>query len=740
MRLSRGRSGRRVGSGVLVVLGLGGLLAGCGVPHERIEVGGAGTPNGAASVPSVAPDQLTPLAGSVLARPSTVTGADGLEHVAYGFMLTNPLSLLVTLEKVEILDPSKGAVLATIEGDAILSVLTLFGTEPGATFRGGQAGVLILDATAKRPRDVPRSLVHRVTVSLETAPGVPFEDPDGVLATTFKIGPVQVGDEQPVVIAPPLRGEGWWDAVGCCVRSAHRGAILAVNGGFHAPERYAIDAVQLDDEGRYFVGPVDQLSSYPFFGAPIHAVADGKVVNLLDGLPEQVPGSPAVGVTGATAGGNFIVQDIGGGRFAFYAHLQAGSLQVQGGRHHPPGPGPRPAGQHRQLRRTAPALPRDGRPGAVGLQRSALRVHTIQGPGRGDQLRGGHRRGRGGDRRHHAERALPQGPAPRPAGPRLPVVAFGPWTPTRTSAATRRAGPTSSTSPTPSASPCDASTIGKLSPRVGHAMSRRRSRRRTGMTSARHRRRPRPRARLPETRSCSSARRRACSSLRSQGGRDQFELAGPSFPGEEVYATCIDTRGAEPRLFVGSVSNHWGPVLRRSDDLGATWTEDQTRRARLPGRQRRLAGPHLAARRRARPTSPTSLYAGVEPAALFRSDDGGSTFTLVAGAVGPPPPAASGNRAAVGCASTPCSLHPTDPDRLLDRHLGRRRLPQRRRRAHVAGEQRRHRRRLPARAPMPEFGQCVHKVARDAGDPERLYLQHHGGIYRSDDGGGSWSP
>ena len=37
----------------------------------------------------------------------------------------------------------------------------------------------------------------------------------------------------------------------------------------------------------------------------------------------------------------------------------------------------------------------------------------------------------------------------------------------------------------------------------------------------------------------------------------------------------------------------------------------------------------------------------------------------------------------------------------------------------------------------PEFGQCVHKVARDAADPERLYLQHHGGIYRSDDGASS---
>ncbi len=38
----------------------------------------------------------------------------------------------------------------------------------------------------------------------------------------------------------------------------------------------------------------------------------------------------------------------------------------------------------------------------------------------------------------------------------------------------------------------------------------------------------------------------------------------------------------------------------------------------------------------------------------------------------------------------------------------------------------------------PEFGQCVHKVARAAGRPERLYLQNHWGLYRSDDGGASW--
>lgn len=40
---------------------------------------------------------------------------------------------------------------------------------------------------------------------------------------------------------------------------------------------------------------------------------------------------------------------------------------------------------------------------------------------------------------------------------------------------------------------------------------------------------------------------------------------------------------------------------------------------------------------------------------------------------------------------------------------------------------------------FPEFGQCVHKIGRDAANPERLYLQNHWGLYRSDDGGDSWT-
>ena len=199
----------------------------------------------------------------------------------------------------------------------------------------------------------------------------------------------------------------------------------------------------------------------------------------------------------------------------------------------------------------------------------------------------------------------------------------------------------------------------------------------------------------------------------------------------------FDSRSGTTRLFTGSVSNHWGPVLRRSDDFGTTWTEDEQAALRFP----ESADASLARIWQLEPgpvSEPDVMYAGVEPAALFRSDDGGRNFSLVSGLWDHPhrpqwQPGGGGM-----CLHT-VLVHPDDPDRLLiaisaagvyrsdDGGSSWRASNQ----GIVVGF-------LPAGEEL-EFGQCVHKVARDAEDPERLYLQHHGGIYRSDDGGGSWT-
>ena len=51
---------------------------------------------------------------------------------------------------------------------------------------------------------------------------------------------------------------------------------------------------------------------------------------------------------------------------------------------------------------------------------------------------------------------------------------------------------------------------------------------------------------------------------------------------EAIYGTGIDTRGAEPRLFVSGTSEHWGPGVYYSDDRGVTWTETQGAAVRFP--------------------------------------------------------------------------------------------------------------------------------------------------------------
>ena len=226
--------------------------------------------------------------------------------------------------------------------------------------------------------------------------------------------------------------------------------------------------------------------------------------------------------------------------------------------------------------------------------------------------------------------------------------------------------------------------------------------------------------------------------LRSRDDRRSFDLAGPHFPGEEVYATLIDVRGDGPRLFAGGMSMHWGPVLRRSDDLGETWTEDTTAALAFPeGSEAALARIWQLAAGPAE--EPDVVYAGVEPAALFRSDDGGRSFRIVEG-LWDHPHRPSWEPGGGGLCLHTVLVHPDDPARLLVA-------------ISAAGAYRSDDAGATWRAanhgivagflPDPEvleFGQCVHKVARDAADPERLYLQHHGGIYRSDDGGDHWSP
>ena len=206
---------------------------------------------------------------------------------------------------------------------------------------------------------------------------------------------------------------------------------------------------------------------------------------------------------------------------------------------------------------------------------------------------------------------------------------------------------------------------------------------------------------------------------------------------EEVYSCLVDTRTEPPRLYAGASSSWLGPQVRRSDDLGATWQEsDRRRRSGSP----RAAGPASSGSGSWPPASSAdTIWAGTEPGAVWRSTDGGETFALEQ-KLWDHPHRAEWGAGFGGQAFHTILPHPDDPDSVTvaistggvyqtadggdswePRNQG------------IRAEF------LPEGQQYPEFGQCVHKVTRHPSRPERLYLQNHGGVYRSDDHGESWN-
>lgn len=217
--------------------------------------------------------------------------------------------------------------------------------------------------------------------------------------------------------------------------------------------------------------------------------------------------------------------------------------------------------------------------------------------------------------------------------------------------------------------------------------------------------------------------------------RATWTLDGPHRLMEEVASVAIDTRRATPRILAGVMSWHWGPTLIWSDDLGATWHETENAAIRFPDDTGEALG-RVWQLQPDSPERPDVVWAGCEPTSLWRSEDGGETFSLVRGlwehphrkdwapgfggaAVHTVLPERGSDRVTVAMSTGGVYTSPDGTDGWTPHNRGIR--------VSFMPEE------------EPEYGQCVHKVAVDAGDPRRMYAQNHGGVYRTDDGGESWT-
>jgi hypothetical protein len=254
-----------------------------------------------------------------------VLGSDGRQHVEYELLLTNASfpPATETVKKVEAL--SDGKVLVSLSGARLAAVMRAFDSKNlGPKLSPGVAAWVIMDLSFPRGARLPERIVHRITIAQQP--------PSEVIATTYMAAPTRVSRGEAVVVAPPLRGPGWVIGNGCCAApTSHRSGVLAINGALHNGERFAIDFFQLSPAGTVSVKPRDRLSSYPYFGDEVLSATAGRVVDVLDRLPDGPISFDLPPITAADAGGNHVVVAMGDGRYAYYAHLQPGSVRVKVG-------------------------------------------------------------------------------------------------------------------------------------------------------------------------------------------------------------------------------------------------------------------------------------------------------------------------------------------------------------------------------------------------------------------------
>jgi photosystem II stability/assembly factor-like uncharacterized protein len=219
--------------------------------------------------------------------------------------------------------------------------------------------------------------------------------------------------------------------------------------------------------------------------------------------------------------------------------------------------------------------------------------------------------------------------------------------------------------------------------------------------------------------------------LESDAARREWAVRGPFCEGWPVHDMVVEPGSGA--ILAASGSPWYGPAVWRSDDLGATWSHSSagiTHDGRDGGEPVKTIWSLAAA-------PDGSILAGVEPAALFRSRDGGVTWTADTGLTDHPtrPSWQPGNGGLILHTIVP---HPIDAARAWvgissvgvfeTRDGGASWEP--RNRGVRAGF-------MPD--PHPVTGQCVHKFAAAAGEPETLYQQNHCGVYRTTDGGEHWT-
>ena len=256
----------------------------------------------------------------------TVVPSAGRNYLVYEVHFQNFAADAMTLRGIQVLDADKanaGPIADIKEAQLGVRLRSItIGDNGGSnrTLGTGQGAVAFLCLAFEGNAPVPAKLRHRVLLDGAVADGPAI----GTRTTPLR------------VLGRPVAGADWSPDNNPSLRSHHRMGLWVADGIAQISRRFAFDWKKYDKQGKSWSGDQRDVRSYYAYGAKTLAVADGTVVVAQDGYPDNIPRTPAgfepaVPVTMESIAGNRVVIDLGGGQFAYYAHLQPGSVRVKTG-------------------------------------------------------------------------------------------------------------------------------------------------------------------------------------------------------------------------------------------------------------------------------------------------------------------------------------------------------------------------------------------------------------------------
>jgi murein DD-endopeptidase MepM/ murein hydrolase activator NlpD len=317
------------------------LVAGCADPIPQGQPGQSGQsarpvsrPGSGKPVPAKTPDVFTAVTVQPLGTVhQLMRGTDGRYHLVYELELTNTKPAPATIQRVDVVDAgASGRVVASFAGADLVNRLRTMQPAPAssADIAADASRLLYIELSFDSLRAAPQAIQHRLRLLGAENPGTSTPS-----QLDYTVARMDVSHEAPLVLGPPLAGSGWVAANGCCnPEIIHRGSVQSVNGALFDSQRLAIDWMRLNNAGEFVHGDPSVATNYVDYGASVLAVAEGTVVDTLNNLPDQTPGSlpdPSSFKTIEEVDGNHVILDVGHGKFVFYAHLKKGSVVVHDG-------------------------------------------------------------------------------------------------------------------------------------------------------------------------------------------------------------------------------------------------------------------------------------------------------------------------------------------------------------------------------------------------------------------------